>query len=391
MNQMQPVPTNWMPATLPIEKKWWWLYWTVPFVSRMDRYFLREMVLPFIIGVLFFVVVLTGHFFYQILNLIINRGMPAKDLLLMMLYLVPGAAALAVPIGMILCTCVAINRLGREMELMALRASGVSVQRMTLPFVVVAIIVTIGDFYLNDRIAPEANHRANKIMYRLMMMDPTPLIEDDKFFKVGGDFWFYVRQVNRETNTLHGILIYRKDPQNWQFPQVITANWAQKDTKGDIWVLHDGIVHKYCEKGRLIAETPFQTMELNLREDLEQFWAEQKNVYEMSSLELKERIEVFEKGGLNTHALQVDFHFKFSLPAATLIMTLWAAPLSLRYSRSGSFAGLFIAILGVFLYQGAMGWARAIGIKYFLPPFWVAWSQNFFFGLMGVWLLWRER
>ncbi len=359
----------------------------------MDRYFLREMVLPFVIGVLFFVVVLTGHFFYQILNLIINRGMPAKDLFLMLFYLVPGAAALAVPIGMILCTCVAINRLGREMELMALRAGGVSVQRMMLPFVIVAFIVTVGDFFLNDRIAPEANHRANQIMQRLLMMDPTPLIEDDKFFKVGGDFWFYVRQVNRQTNTINGVLIYRKDPRNWQFPQTITAQWGQKDPTSERWVLHDVFVHTFEKKGGILVHTekPVKRMELNLRQDLERFWAEQKQVFEMSSMELKQRIDVFEKGGLDTHALKVDFHFKFSLPAATLIMTLWAAPLSLRFSRSGSFAGLFIAILGVFLYQGAMGWARAIGIKYHLTPFWVAWSQNFFFGVMGLWLLWRER
>jgi len=130
---------------------------------------------------------------------------------------------------------------------------------------------------------------------------------------------------------------------------------------------------------------------LNLQEDLERFWADQRQPFELSVQELKDRIAVFEKAGMDTYSLQVAYHFKFSVPAATVVMTLWAAPLSIHFARSGSFAGLFIAVLGVFLYQGAMGWSEVLGEKYHLAPFLAAWSQNFLFGLMGVWLLWRVR
>ncbi|MCX7969438.1 MAG: LptF/LptG family permease, partial [Armatimonadetes bacterium] len=117
----------WTPETLPTKRFWLRVYWAIPFASRMDRYFLREMIAPFTIGVLFFVVVLTGHYFYWAIKSIVGQRAPAKDLLLMVVYLMPQAAALAIPIGMILCTCIVLNRMGREMELMALRASGVSV------------------------------------------------------------------------------------------------------------------------------------------------------------------------------------------------------------------------------------------------------------------------
>ncbi|MCS7187773.1 MAG: LptF/LptG family permease, partial [Armatimonadota bacterium] len=126
----QPAQKVWATETLPTRRIWLRVYWAIPFASRMDRYFLREMVAPFMMGVLFFVVVLTGHYFYWAIKSIVGQRAPAKDLLLMVVYLMPQAAALAIPIGMILCTCIVLNRMGREMELMALRASGVSVQRM---------------------------------------------------------------------------------------------------------------------------------------------------------------------------------------------------------------------------------------------------------------------
>ncbi len=384
-------PETWATETLPTSRVWQRVCWAIPFASKMDRYFLREMVAPFIMGVLFFVVVLTGHYFYWAIKSIVGQRAPAKDLLLMVVYLMPQAAALAIPIGMILCTCIALNRMGREMELMALRASGVSVQRMMMPFVVVAILVTIGDFFLNDRIVPESNRRANQILYRLAYINPTPLIESDKFFKVSDDLWFYVRLVNYQTNRLEGVLVYQRDPQQWQFPQAIVAQWAQKEPNENRWMLHEGVIHKFNAKGDLIAQIPFRQQVINLPPDLPLLINDNRKPHELSTQELRQRIETLDKTGQTSYELQIAYHFKFSVPAATLVMTLWAAPLSIRFSRTGSFAGLFIAILGVFLYQGAMGWAEAIGQRYFLPPFWVAWSQNFIFGVMGLWLLWRER
>ena len=372
---------------------WWgWGYGAVPFVSRMDRYFLREMIAPFSLGVLFFVVVLTGHYFYWAMKNM-AKGLPGKELLLMVVYLMPSAAVLALPIGMILGTSVALNRMGREMELMALRALGVSVQRMVMPFLVVSVFVAIGDFLVNDRVAPALNRRANEILQRLLMINPTPFVEGDKFFKVGSDFYFYVREVERGTETLRGILIYRKDPRNWSFPQVITAQWGKKEATSNRWVLWEVVVHTYDRKGNLLVHTqrPMRRLVLSLQEDLERFFSDSRQPFELSVQELKDRIAVFEKAGMETYSLQVAYHFKFSVPAATVVMTLWAAPLSIHFARSGSFAGLFISCLGVFLYQGAMGWSEVLGEKYHLAPFLAAWSQNFLFGLMGVWLLWRVR
>ncbi|MCS7223754.1 MAG: LptF/LptG family permease [Armatimonadetes bacterium] len=378
---------------LPRDDRWERLLWWVPFLSRMDRYFFREMILPFLTGLSFFVVVLTGHYLYQVINLIINRGLPAKEMLLILIYLIPEASALAIPIGMILCTSVVLNRLGREMELMALRACGVSVQRMVYPFLVVASFVTVGDFYLNDRIVPEANYRADNLIHKILFANPTPLLEQDKFFKVGDSFYFYVREVDRATNRLRGVLIVRRDPRRWEFPEMIAAQWAEKKPHANLWTLHDGVVHAFDRSGRTVyhTEKPFKTMTLNLDEDIEKFWSQERQITQLPTREMKERIEFFDKAGLDTYSWKIDYHFKFAIPAATLIMSLWAAPLALRYAPRGSFAGLFIAILGVFLYQGAIAWARAFGEKFRIDPFLAAWSTNIFFGIMGAWLLWRER
>ncbi|HID07026.1 MAG TPA: hypothetical protein EYP10_07740, partial [Armatimonadetes bacterium] len=65
------------------DRAWSRIAFWLPFATRVDRYFLREMIFPFLSGGLIFVTILTGHMLYWALDKIINQNVPAKDLLLM--------------------------------------------------------------------------------------------------------------------------------------------------------------------------------------------------------------------------------------------------------------------------------------------------------------------
>jgi lipopolysaccharide export system permease protein len=90
-------------------------------------------------------------------------------------------------------------------------------------------------------------------------------------------------------------------------------------------------------------------------------------------------------------ALEVDYWRRFALPGACFVMALCAAPLSLKYARHGSFAGLVAAFLLAFLWQGFDGWLRALGIAGYLTPLVAAWGTNVLFLIVGAFLMVRER
>ena len=79
------------------------------------------------------------------------------------------------------------------------------------------------------------------------------------------------------------------------------------------------------------------------------------------------------------------------MPAACFVMALLAAPLSLRFARHGSFAGLVCAFGLAFAYQALDSFFRAMGIAGRLEPAVAAWSTNGILVLLGLGLLWRER
>ncbi|MFQ6096599.1 MAG: LptF/LptG family permease, partial [Armatimonadota bacterium] len=70
---------------------------------------------------------------------------------------------------------------------------------------------------------------------------------------------------------------------------------------------------------------------------------------------------------------------------------LIGVPLSQRFARSGSFAGILVAIVLVFLYNGVMSWTKALSLGGALHPLVAAHLQNVLFGGLGIYLLHRAQ
>jgi lipopolysaccharide export system permease protein len=112
---------------------------------------------------------------------------------------------------------------------------------------------------------------------------------------------------------------------------------------------------------------------------------------EMSGFQLKDLIDTMETGGVNTQKLQVKWHFKYSIPLACFVFAMIAAPIAMRFANYGSFVGVVIAILVVFLYNGVRSWTLAFGLAGVLHPVVAGWTQNVLFGLIGLYLLIRTK
>ncbi len=359
------------------------------FPALMDRYILRELLLPFVFGVAVGWVLLLGQFLYDQMPLLLSRGLPLGLIARFLLYLIPGVTVLALPVGVALATCLVLTRMGRDNEIMAWRMSGVSLTRIFVPVFLVALVVTYFDFLLNDRVAPWANHESLNILRRISMTRPVALIDEHRFFRAAEKYFFYVSNVDRRHNKLYGVMVYEQDPKTGTFPRAYIAQVAFR--KGGKWHLQEGYVHQYNARGELLAEGRMKQITLDIAEDMSAYWSEQRGPTEMSSAKLRELIDLYRRSGRSVVTWEVDYHFKYSIPFACLVMTLLGAPLSLRFARYGSFGGLLIWIILVFLYQGFLSWIRYLGLIGALSPFMAAWATNLLFAGVGVVLLWRER
>ena len=360
----------------------------------VDRYLLREMLWPFLLTLVGFLIFFMLLVIGQLSQYLVDRVIPAETLLSLMLYRVPYLFTLALPVATLFAIFLALGRLGHDRELIALQAGGISLRRLLMPLLVVGLLIGAADFAIGNEVAPWGNRQFLQTYTEMFFgSSRSPQIRDNAFFKGPDDRFFYVRRHDAENDVLHDVLIYDKSgelalTEGDRFPKVVTAERAQWD--GTVWHLQSGVLHAVDDAGQLRYATRFESMDIQVGEAVRQLVLEQRTPQEMSLGELGERISAFRETGRSADALVVQYHAKVAIPAACLVFALFGAPLALLLGPRGRAFGVILGVLLVLLYQGLYFWtAQILGTRGDLPPSWGAWLPNVVFGLIGLILTWR--
>src|SRR5258706_2716115 len=96
----------------------------------LDRYVIREVLLPFFIGLLVFTFILIIPFLIQYAEAFIAKGVPTTVVLRVMATLLPQALALSIPAALLIGLLIAFGRLSADREFVAMQACGVSIARL---------------------------------------------------------------------------------------------------------------------------------------------------------------------------------------------------------------------------------------------------------------------
>ena len=359
------------------------------------------MLLPMSIGVLALMLALAGNFVYWAIYSVVNQGMDIRPVLRLFLLAMPGFAVQGVPAGVILAVCLVLNRAVRDNEITALRVAGASLPRVLAPFLFMALVASLLDWVVVEKVAPITNDLAKKTLYTMMSRTPDKIFEGDMYFRAG-QYCFYVGNVDPDTHVLHNVMVYVRgengifgNESGILYPTVIIAKTAQEDPKmPNRWIFRDGVMHNYADGGRQTGEAPFKETAIYVGRELSTYWADAKDPFSMNSGELSRKIKDLSDAAFDPQKLQemrVEYHRRFALAFACFVMAMLAAPLALRFAKHGSFAGLVLAFTLAFFWQGFDGWFRALGLAGRLEPFVAAWLTNLLFFVAGALLLWRER
>lgn len=351
----------------------------------LDRYLSAEFLAPFFLGILGFVMVMTVDLLFTFVDLIINRGIPFVAVLQLLLFKLPSILILTFPVATLFGVAMALGRLSHDHEIAALRTSGVPFFRLALPFLALGLCISLVSFFTNEKVVPWANRASQKIVRQIIQRQPLPEIRQNVFFKDAYNRHFYIEKLDAKTNTLVNIMIY--ELQGGELPRVITAKNASLN---DLTVkLNSGMVHKFDREGRLEYEASFENMMLNLKENPVTM-AETQSPEEMDSQQLKNKINLLEKGGVSSRSLKTDLYMKYSVPLTCLVFALIGLPLSLPGLRGGRTWGVILTIVVMFTFYVFASVFRSLGRGGVLIPSMAAWTPQLIFGILGAILLYQE-
>ena len=224
----------------------------------ISRYFIKEMILPFIFSLLMITFLLFINFLLRAIDRFLGKGL---DLLTILEYLFLNLAwiiALSVPMAVLLATLMAFGRLSEDNEINAMRASGISfltIIRAPLFFgIVIALILII----FNNFILPEMNFRARLLSGDIYKKRPGMNIEPGVFID---DLPSYSMIIGgKEGDLMKDVRIFSKGKKKEQTS--IHSKSGKLNTLSDAFLLtlYDGEIHElenddYSNYRRIIFDT----------------------------------------------------------------------------------------------------------------------------------------
>ncbi|WP_165974064.1 LptF/LptG family permease [Marinitoga lauensis] len=158
----------------------------------------------------------------------------------------------------------------------------------------------------------------------------------------------YVRKIDKDSGILYGILLYEVD---YSKTTVFHAEKAFKDK--DKWYMENGRIFRLTDDGLLKLDITFKKLELDISKNVEEYLRFSKSPNDMTTKELKHKIEITQKLGGDASALIVGYQEKFSNSFAPIVIALLGVALSLFInlrSKSWSVISTFVLVV---LYQGS--------------------------------------
>lgn len=357
-----------------------------------DRYIFSELIMPFLIGTLAVLMMLVGNTLFALLEPMLRDKWPIAAVARILVLNIPTVLVLTLPVSTALAASLATNRMTRDNEITVLRGSGAPLFRSFAPMLVFGAIVSGLNLYISDRVVPWAWREQQNVQAILDTLPSNP-VEAGLTIRVE-DYTITFNSAQRMTETrrrLNRVVIVenKRVVGSVDYARITTADTA--DYENGVWTLRNVIFHQYGSDGFTQFDGRAKEQTMQLRIDFNGLYTPpQAGQYDkFSYADLVQRAEDARRFGnfRDATTFEVERWFKLSLPLMGLVFALCAPPLALRFSRAGSFTGVLLSIITVFVAWNTLLFMKYVGLGGYLPPAVAAWSTNVLFTLLGLWLL----
>ena len=161
----------------------------------LDRYVIREVLWPFVIGLMVFTFMLIIPFLIEYAESFISKGVPLLVVARVMATLLPATLSLTIPMSLLLGLLVGFGRLSADREFVAMQACGVSLMRLMRPVGVLSLLTWAATSYILIVAVPDANQRFREITFGVVAARAEGEVRPRVFFEDFPDVVLYVREI----------------------------------------------------------------------------------------------------------------------------------------------------------------------------------------------------
>lgn len=177
-------------------------------MKKIDWFVIKSFVGPLILTFFIVLFIQIMQFLWMYVDDLAGKGLELKILIELLFQFSLVFVPQALPLGILLAALMTFGNMGENFELTAMKSSGISLQRIMRPLIIMLFLISIGSFFFTNNVLPYSSRKAKTLMYDIKRKRPELNIQEGTFYN--GIEGFSIKIVNKdpETNRLEKIIIY---------------------------------------------------------------------------------------------------------------------------------------------------------------------------------------
>jgi LPS export ABC transporter permease LptG len=284
------------------------------------------------------------------------------------------------PMFILLATLFSVSMLARRNEILAMKFSGISLYRVTLPFFVIATMLALGHVYYNEYLYPPANRRRLEIKeFTIEKRSKQALTHVSNIYRQIQPGYFYtIASFNIDRQLGNNLKVYKTE-QN-RLSQIITA--AEVSYQDHQWVAREGVVRTF--ESTRESYTEFAEMTLpDIKDKPEDFAKRIGKPEDMGYEELKSYIDLMKRTGGPYLQESIDLDMKLSYPLTSIIVVLISIPFASNPRRGGIAVSIAAGAIISLIYFVLFRVLQSAGYNEKIPKLLAVWGVNALFFIIG--------
>ena len=357
-------------------------------MKKIDRYISFIFIQILIFSLLAFILIFVVVDLIENIDKFLNKNVPFIIAAEYYIFYLPYILVLILPAAVLIASLFSIGQLSRRNELVAFKASGISLYRITAPLLSVAFFISIFSLLFAEFVLPVTSRKKQDIDRKYIRQIAEARITQSRnlYFEDIENRFVTIQYYDGSRKRATSVTITYQD--NEEIKKIIQAKkmiWVD-----DLWVLNDVSIRSFIEDREEMEEYSSLPMsDLNFNpDDLLDIWLKPE---EMNFFQLKKFIETHRELGVDVQIWVVELMLKISFPFANFIIVLFGVPLVSTGTRSGGAIGFGIALVICFFFFGMIRIGQYLGRADMVHPYLGAWLGNIIFAVIGLSLLVKAR
>jgi len=361
-------------------------------MKKLDKYLLRQFFVIFAMAIMGFVTVFVIVDLIENIDRFIDNSVQLKIIFVFYLYTLPWFFSIGFPMATLIAAVFSIGLMAKRNEWTAMKSSGISLYRITVPLIIAGIVLSLISYELDNNLVTRGNEKVTELEQKYMRRKArrntfrTSKILHDVLLQKHETTHislakYYISGMEADNVTIvsleNGILTKRIDAQKLVWNDSLL-----------LWTMNNYSIRNFDEYGeeiKVIIATKDTLISANFTpNDITQQF---KSPDEMNFNELTERIALLKENGVKTVRWEVARYNKVSFALTSLIVILFGLPLAVSKQKGGLAFAAGMSVFVIFTYYAFIKFGQSLGYKEVLDPFISAWIGNVIFAIGSIILL----